>query len=157
MGNKIPRNVIPCACGCGGTLVDRDRKGNVRRFIIGHHNSTEASRERARLRFGKCGLPRVPWNKGRSYVIRKRTVYANKSSWNKAMRRLYPNRCMRCGWDEAGCDTHHIVARRDGGLYTLENGIILCPNCHRLANLGKVSADELRAVKARCEVVGRAV
>lgn len=40
--------------------------------------------------------------------------------------------CSICGWDEARCDSHHIVSREDGGKDALDNLIIICPNCHRL-------------------------
>jgi len=155
VSNLIPRKEILCACGCGGTLIDRNDKGNVRRFIKNHHNSTPDTRAAARLRASKKGRPRpAPWNRGRSYVMAKRTTYANKGTWNKAMRRVYGSDCMRCGWAEANCDTHHLVAKKDGGQFTLENGVILCPNCHRLANLGILSAQSLREIKSAARVIG---
>ena len=40
----------------------------------------------------------------------------------------------RCGWDKARCDVHHRVARCDGGLNTISNGEVICPNCHRVAH-----------------------
>lgn len=101
--------------------------------------------------------PKTPWNKGKTYTFSNKGVYANKGSWNKAIRRMYPDRCMRCGWNEAPCDTHHIVARSAGGKYSIENGVILCPNCHRLADLGILSSGDLRGAKAATEVVGEIV
>lgn len=92
--------------------------------------------------------PITPWNKGKTYVHNSKAVYANKGAWNKAMRRIYPDACMRCGWGEAGCDTHHILPKSDGGEFTIENGIILCPNCHRLANVGLIDVAELRRIKS---------
>ncbi len=91
--------------------------------------------------------PLIPWNKGKSYIHKSKGIYANKGSWNMAMRRIYPNKCMRCGWEESVCDTHHIVPKSDGGEYTLENGIILCPNCHRLADFEIVNKKELFEIK----------
>lgn len=101
--------------------------------------------------------PRVPWNKGKTYVFANKREYANKGSWNEAMRRLYPDMCMRCGWHEATCDTHHITPKSNGGKYSLDNGVLLCPNCHRLATLGLVSADELRRVKGEAPIVGEVI
>lgn len=56
---------------------------------------------------------------------------------------------MRCGWDEARTDTHHIKSRRDGGKHTLSNLLVLCPNCHRLAHVGKLTLKELRMIRRK--------
>lgn len=95
--------------------------------------------------------PVIPWNKGLTYIHQSKQVYANKGGWNKAIRRIYPDKCMRCGWDEGSCDTHHIIAKANGGEYTLENGIILCPNCHRLADTGKLSPEYLKDVRSNAD------
>ena len=98
-----------------------------------------------------------PWNKGLSYTIAKREVYANKGTWSLAMRRMFGNACMRCGWDEAPTDTHHIIPKRDDGEMTMENGIILCPNCHRLAESGKIPDYELVACRSESPESGRRI
>jgi hypothetical protein len=46
--------------------------------------------------------------------------------------------CAICGWHESYCDRHRIIYGKDGGGYTKENVIPLCPNCHRLEHVGKV-------------------
>lgn len=70
--------------------------------------------------------------------------------------RYYNCRCAICGWHlptitpksdkqyQGGCDLHHIIAYKDGGEETPDNLILLCPNCHKLADLGIISKDELR-------------
>jgi 5-methylcytosine-specific restriction endonuclease McrA len=55
---------------------------------------------------------------------------------------------MRCGWSEGSCDTHHIIPKSEGGEYSIENGVILCPNCHRLADAGKINKQELFEIKS---------
>lgn len=40
--------------------------------------------------------------------------------------------CAICGWDKTRCDLHHIIEREKGGKDTLDNLIVVCPNCHRL-------------------------
>lgn len=45
--------------------------------------------------------------------------------------------CERCGWNESYCDTHRIIKGKDGGKYTEDNVIPLCPNCHRIEHLKK--------------------
>ena len=149
---------VLCACGCGQRRPRYDGRGRELRYIIGHQNRTQTQKQRdasiatlARVR------PRIPWNKGKTYVHASKEEYANKGSWNAAMRRLYPDVCMRCGWQEASCDTHHIIPKSEGGCYSIKNGIILCPNCHRIADVGILSPDELRTIKQNAEVVGMAV
>jgi 5-methylcytosine-specific restriction endonuclease McrA len=68
--------------------------------------------------------------------------------WRKEARKL-SEACMRCGWDKAPCDTHHIVHKKDGGEYTQDNAIVLCPNCHREAHYGGITYHELLAIKAK--------
>ena len=88
-----------------------------------------------------------PWNTGRSYVFGKRHIYANKGSWTLAMKRRFGDLCMRCGWQEATVDSHHIISKAAGGLFTLDNGVLLCPNCHRIAHAHRFSNTELQAIK----------
>ena len=45
--------------------------------------------------------------------------------------------CAKCGWDKSFCDRHRIIRGEDGGKYTKENTIPLCPNCHRLEHINK--------------------
>lgn len=73
----------------------------------------------------------------------------SKSTQTRAIRRLFGMACMRCGWNEATTDTHHIRQKSAGGSHALSNLLILCPNCHRLAHEGKVTLEELRAIRTR--------
>jgi hypothetical protein len=47
-----------------------------------------------------------------------------------------------CGFD-VFVETHHILARRDGGTNRIENLSLLCPNHHKMAHLGLVAPAEL--------------
>ena len=60
--------------------------------------------------------------------------YANKKAWAEAVLRVKGNKCARCGWAEARCDVHHITPRAEGGKNFVSNGVVLCPNCHRVAH-----------------------
>ena len=136
----------------GSQRVDTDRAGDLTEHLERFRNSPLAQECAAQLAqralIGTHTLNGGPaWNKGISYVIAKRAVYANKGSWMKAVKRLYPDACMRCGWDEGPCDVHHISPKSLGGAHTLDNGIILCPNCHRLTHVGKVTTVDLQAIK----------
>jgi 5-methylcytosine-specific restriction endonuclease McrA len=141
--------LIPCACGCGTLIPALDRKNRPARYFRGHQGRirSEAKRKASTATLA-AARSLGSWNKGRSYVIAKRITYATKGSWMAALRRIYGDTCMRCGWNLAVCDAHHITPRSSGGQNTLDNGIILCPNCHRLANLNLISIDELLRLKA---------
>ena len=43
--------------------------------------------------------------------------------------------CQICGWKKAPCDLHRIIPGKDGGKYTTDNIMVLCPNCHREKHL----------------------
>lgn len=58
---------------------------------------------------------------------------------------------MNCEWDRATCDVHHIVPKSEGGQNILDNGVVLCPNCHRLVHVGVLTTDDLNAMKSRVE------
>lgn len=73
----------------------------------------------------------------------------------KDIARNYNCQCAICGWHlptlsgkgwhyQGGCDLHHIIPYRDNGGETKENLILLCPNCHKLADNDIITVDELR-------------
>jgi len=119
--------VWECVCDCGGTTTTNSN--SLRRSVKGTRSCgclrTDAARARRRV-----------WNAGRTYQIPAadggERVYRDRWSWQKAVLRARGNRCERCGWDEASCDAHHIVERSAGGLNTVSNSRVLCPNCHRI-------------------------
>ena len=45
--------------------------------------------------------------------------------------KAYGDKCELCGY-AATFDVHHIVPKRDGGPYEINNLMIVCPNCHAL-------------------------
>lgn len=51
--------------------------------------------------------------------------------------RMQNKRCEKCGWDKAYCDRHRLDHKLG---YVEGNVIILCPNCHRLAEIAKKRA-----------------
>lgn len=70
--------------------------------------------------------------------------HKDRNSWSKAVKQIFEDKCMICGWSEAPCDVHHITQHSKGGLNNLYNAIVLCPNHHKLADTNKISADELQ-------------
>lgn len=51
-------------------------------------------------------------------------------------------RCVICGFDQV-VDVHHIVGRKRGGTDEPSNLITLCPNHHRMADLGLIKVNHL--------------
>ena len=70
---------------------------------------------------------------------------------------LYNRRCAICGWRATdniirikgktqwacGNEIHHIVPVSEGGKASLENLILLCPNHHKLADMGLIDRQTL--------------
>ena len=73
------------------------------------------------------------WNEGKSYAIESgEHCYKTKHAWSKAVIRHYGNKCQECSWNKGRCDAHHRTPKARGGKHTISNGIVLCPNCHRI-------------------------
>ena len=54
--------------------------------------------------------------------------------------------------EEIYCEIHHIVPVSEGGSGELDNLIMLCPNCHKKADYGVITREELRkAQKKECD------
>ena len=139
----MPEMVL-CACGCGGSRTKYSPKGKILRFISGHQGRSNGFK-----------LHHHTWNKDKTYTIQKIEVYANKGAWCEAVKRTHGDRCMipECGWNLAACDCHHIKSKSQGGKYTIDNAIILCPNHHRLVEVGLISNEEIKLVKERANDV----
>ena len=63
-------------------------------------------------------------------------------SFTEKARRLLGEKCEICSYDKFVL-VHFIVPKKDGGLETLSNAIVLCPNHHKEAQHGLISKDEL--------------
>jgi hypothetical protein len=146
----------PCACGCGRQALPGQA------YIFSH--IPLALRRQVELKECSCGCGELcntptarylPGHVVRGRSIRKQKlvahtgVYFGANSWTEIMKRVYGDVCMYCGWDKATCDVHHILPKALGGEYTLENGIILCPNCHRLAGRNILSVAQLQEAKSK--------
>ena len=79
-------------------------------------------------------------------------------SYKANMMIVYQCKCAICGWQaspiikknrkgnydlQKGCEIHHIVPVSKGGTDGWDNLIMLCPNHHKMADLGIIGADEL--------------
>jgi len=76
-------------------------------------------------------------------------VYTSPSTFRMMIRREFHDRCAICGWNLAPCDVCHIEARKNGGYDTLENVVMLCPNHHRLFDLGKIPVETIREARLK--------
>ena len=125
------RAIWRCDCDCGGSASVQ--ANNLTR-PAGTKSCGCLRREAAAARVLRDGA----WNDGKSYAIGGGArCYKTRHSWAKAAIRHYGNRCERCGWSEARCDVHHRAAKATGGLHTIENAVVLCPNCHRVEHEGR--------------------
>jgi HNH endonuclease len=124
--NHEGRAMWQCQCDCGGTKIVQ--ANNLTR-LSGTKSCGCLRREanaKKRLRDGV-------WNDGKSYAIGGGVrCYKTRHSWAKAAIRHYGNACERCSWSAARCDVHHRHQKAKGGLHTISNAIVLCPNCHRV-------------------------
>lgn len=79
---------------------------------------------------------------------------------------LYQGKCAICGWQISeslvihkgkalpsyGCEIHHIAPVSEGGSGELNNLIMLCPKCHKKADYGVITRDELKKYqKVECD------
>lgn len=128
VGQHCSRSLIwRCVCDCG---AERDVSSSR---LVGAKTKS-CGCENARSKAQLLRFSRTPaWNKGASYQIRADDqVYGSKKAWTNAVIKKYGNRCQRCGWNAARCDAHHKIPRNKGGVNTIDNAEVLCPNCHRI-------------------------
>lgn len=140
----------PCGCGCGQIIATHDKRNRPRKYVFGHHVGAPRTEKQMKASIAALASRRLsaPWNKGKTYVMKIREVYADKRALAQAMKRLFSDKCMRCGWSEGTCDAHHIQQRSKGGDHKISNAVILCPNCHRLVHNGKISNPELMRIRS---------
>ncbi len=114
-----------CLCDCGKQkVVSSNSLTRKSPSLSCGCNNKEAAQVKRKL---------TPWNDSLSYSIEGgRHCYKTRHAWAKAAIRTFGNKCQLCGWAAARCDVHHKTKKSEGGLHTLENAIVLCPNCHRV-------------------------
>jgi len=122
----------------------------------------------------KCPTCKKPFKVIRSRLLKSKNVYCSascrsqqtvgkgaaspvwkggtKATQARTLRRIHGNDCMRCCWNEAQTDVHHIVPKSVSQNHELTNLIILCPNCHRLADTGALTQDTLKTLRAQAEL-----
>lgn len=73
-------------------------------------------------------------------------IYKDRTNWSLSVKNIFKNECMICKWNEASCDVHHILPFSQGGRNILRNAIVLCPNHHKLADVGKLTKEYLQNI-----------
>ena len=81
-------------------------------------------------------------SKGKFYKNPQSIWDISKRTRLKILRRLEIS-CSRCEWNEEICDIHHIIGRKIKDCHNHNNLSYLCPNCHRLAQRGKIKPEHL--------------
>jgi hypothetical protein len=66
------------------------------------------------------------------------------STFRKAIRAKFLDRCAICGWAEGPCDVAHIIP---GAGDAPENVTMLCPNHHRMYDRGLLPEAEIRRTR----------
>lgn len=140
-----------CVCGCG----QYPKPGN--KYLKGHNRRQRVIVPCANCRTPLVTSPALVMRSSRKYCsaacasVGKRAKFFETRSqhWKRYARSVYVDQCVLCGFD-AVTDVHHIVARADGGGNEIENLVVVCPNHHRMAHAGMVSARQLaRAAERR--------
>ena len=125
--NHEQRAMWRCKCDCGGEKVVQANSLTRQTRPVRSCGCLRSEANAAKRK--RDGV----WNDGKSYAIGGGAhCYKNRAAWSKAAIRHYGNRCEKCGWDKARCDVHHRMPKAQGGLHTLANAMVLCPNCHRI-------------------------
>lgn len=73
-----------------------------------------------------------------SYYNNSKSEEFSMKTFNKVLANLP---CEICGWDKTTRDNHHIIPVSEGGKNTLNNLIVLCPNCHRMTHKNLISKE----------------
>lgn len=61
----------------------------------------------------------------------------NRTTFAEVARLYYGDCCHECGWNAGNCEVHHIMPKSAGGKNTINNAVVLCPNCHSLKHYNK--------------------
>jgi len=118
-----------------GVPLSEEHKAKIRESMP-KKEYTEEERELQRQRAMKG-------SRGKYHTYAPSTILSlSKRTVAKILKRLNIG-CSVCGWKKAALDIHHIVPRKNGGSDDHKNLTAVCPNDHRLAQLGLLEASSL--------------
>ncbi len=80
--------------------------------------------------------------KERKQIVSEVVRYVRDRNFSKGIKEIY-ERCAICGFQyDYVLDAAHIVPVAEGGTDTYDNGLGLCPNCHRMYDKGFILVDK---------------
>lgn len=91
-----------------------------------------------------------------AYIQKRLKVRQDNKKEYRQILKSYSYKCALCDWNlpynapdgkkqyQGGCDLHHITPYSEGGSNEANNLILLCPNCHKLADTGMITREYLR-------------
>lgn len=147
-----------CLCGCG----QYPKSGN--KYLKGHNRRQRVIVACANCRIPVVTSPALAMRSFRKYCsaacasVGKRAKFfeTRPQHWKRYARSVYGDQCVICGFN-AVTDVHHVVPRAAGGGNEIENLVVVCPNHHRMAHAGMITARQLiRAAARRRKVFSKA-
>lgn len=140
-GKYVPGNKNFCDRSCAATHTNKNRE--IEKICEVCNTKFFATAGNAKYCSDECS-DKTPGSNG----YRRGT--SPSKEWKRMKRKVDRSVCYRCGWNQTTCDLAHIKARSDGGSNKPENLIVLCPNCHRLADkTEKIDIEDLPTVYDR--------
>lgn len=139
MSEKLKKEFEPYNCKHCGKLVTIPYGSGVYCSKKCANTHVISDDQKKKISFGLISF----WNKkGRktnkeTFKLPKSMLDLSKRTISKILKRANQG-CMLCGWNEATCDIHHIIPKKNGGLDTNDNLIVICPNCHRKVHCNKL-------------------
>jgi 5-methylcytosine-specific restriction enzyme A len=82
----------------------------------------------------------IPALNGRSVQLppkQRQEYYATPEhvAWAKAVRDRAGHQCERCGRTDTRLYAHHVKEIKDGGTWTMANGVCICGSCHTVLTM----------------------
>jgi len=109
--------------------------------VVKHGNSSRSVRQILDPTLNPDQLPEL-MPAERKKAIAELERYVRDHRFSEAIRSVY-DRCAICGFQyDFILDAAHIIPVSEGGQDTYENGLGLCPNCHRMFDKGLILIDE---------------
>ena len=122
------------------------------RFIQNHCNIIDCKNKHHAKGF--CGSHYASYRKSKGIYKQNNKLslgnfdfeYKDRTNWSLSVKKIFLDKCMICGWQDAPCDVHHIIPRSKNGKNCIKNAIVLCPNHHKLADIGKIEQNYLQKI-----------
>jgi hypothetical protein len=145
---KVDKRTKFCNCSCAVSYNNKKRKlsksakKKISKSLKAHFDRHP---KKVKEEYFWAG---VKTSKGRHLKNPQNLFELSSRTRTKVLRRLgLP--CFLCGWSQEICDVHHIKGRAVEDCHDHNNLTNLCPNCHRLAHVGKIDSSILPTLEER--------